>query len=151
MSDSKTTAKAQDYLTHMTKGKVTGADSLVKDGKLNITSHRSRTVNHLAVANEMIKVITTTPGLPTMCRKIMCLRILNPGITDMGVALSVGLRVDVVRKYEAEGKHRVSEYMKSTDIADNIEKFNTDRIIQNELKNMNKQGDKNPLKFDVKA
>lgn len=150
MSESKKSQEASEYLLRATKGKVSGADSLVKDGKLNITSHRSNTINHLAVANDMIKVINTMPGLPTMCRKVMCYRILNPGITDMGVALSLSLRLDVVRKYETEGKSRVAEYLRRTDIDDNIDKFNADRIIQNELKNMNKQGNKNPLKFDIK-
>lgn len=145
MSESKTSIEAKKHLLHATKGKIGGADSLVKNGKLNINQHTSKTIDHMGVANEMVKIITKTPGLPVKCRQVMCYRILNPGITDMGIALSMAMRVDEVRKYENEGRNHVIEHMKSTDINYNIEKFNADRIIQNELMNMNKQGKSNPL------
>ena len=104
----------------------------------------------MAVANDMIKIINTAPGLPQICRKVMCHRILNPGITDLGIALSMGMRIDTVRQYELEGKKRVADFMKKTDIVEARGRFDVDRAIQNELRNMNKQGAKNALIYDTK-
>lgn len=138
-------------IERITKKPFNQSDVRNRQGGINYTGKKSpETRDHVAIANEMIKIINTTPRLPTVCRKVMCFRILNPGITDMGIALSMMLRVDVVRKYEAEGKAIVSEYMKKIDLTDAHGKFDVDASIQNELRNMNKQGKKNALIYDRK-
>jgi|SRR5665213_77305 len=138
-------------IERITKKPFKQADVRNAQGGINYTSKKaSETRDHIAIANDMIKIINTTPRLPQMCRKVMCYRILNPGITDMGVALSTGLRVDVVRQYEKEGKAIVGEYMRKIDLTDAHGKFDVDASIQNELRNMNKQGKNNALAYDTK-
>ena len=138
-------------IERITKKPFNQSDVRTKDGRVNYTGKKApETRDHVAIANEMIKIINTTPRLPEMCRKTMCYRILNPGITDMGIALSMGCRVDVVRQYEREGKAIVGDYMKKIDLTDARGKFDVDASIQNELKNMNVQGDKNALMKDIK-
>ena len=150
MKDSRTVKKAEDFITHTTKAPVVDK-AIAGGGKLNVDKWTSKEYNHLAIAEEAIAIINTCPNLSKMSRAVMNYRILNPKITDMGVALSTGLRITEVRKYEQEGKQKVTEFLKKTDLQNQRAKFSADEIIQNELRNMNKQGKLNPMGFDTKA
>lgn len=149
--ESKSAAHARKEIERITKKPFKQKDVRNKQGGINYTKTSApEAYNHIAIANDMIKIINTTPGLSQMCRKVMCYRILNPGITDIGIALSMGIRADVVNKYEAEGKNRVAEFMKRCDLDGARKDFDIDTVVQNELRNMNKQGTKNALIYDTK-
>lgn len=142
---SKLVKKAEDYLLHSTKGKASGASHIVKDGNIKYTKRNKETISHVETANALLKIINVTPGLSSISRKIMSTRLINPGISTLSIALQLGLRELDVKRYEDEGKNRVKDYIKFHSMESNIEKFNTERVIANELKNLNKTGKANPM------
>lgn len=145
MSDSKEVEKAENFLLHATRGKTSGASHIVKNGKIQYTKRNKETIDHAQTANTILKLINITPGLSIKSRKIMSMRIINPGISTLSVAIQFGIREFDVKKYEEDGKNKVKEYISHCSTQESINKFNTERIIENDLKNLNKQGNANPL------
>lgn len=107
----------------------------IQDGMIQVDSRKRTTVNHVATANTIIKFINITPGLHPMSRKIMTMRIANPGIKFGTIGLACGLRDYEVRQYEKDGIHRVKNYMETYSVQDGINKFNTQATVEQAVKN----------------
>lgn len=100
-------------------------------------NYAKKNIDHVNLANTLLKFINTTPGIHPMSRKIINKKICAPGITDMQVALTYGLRVNEVRAFELDGINRVEQELRKTSLQDGINKFNVERAIQTEIKNQN--------------
>lgn len=131
------------YIEHHNKKKFTQKD-LVKNGKIVVDDVTKKTYHHSEVANQMLKVINMTPGISRTTKQVMSMKIINPGISDMKVALSLGMREVDVYKYEEQGKIACTAFMRRVSLQECTDKFNVDEAIQKELKNMNKM-QANPL------
>lgn len=134
----KTADEARKYIEQTTKAPVKDSPiELTKRGEIKVDKHTKNTINHTDLANAMIKYIAITPGINPLSRKIMTSKIINPGMTNLTFALKFGMREEEVRLYEVEGKMRVMGFLNRISSQDAINKFNTERTIQNEVKNLN--------------
>lgn len=146
MSDSKTTNKAEDYIRYATKQEVKQRDIKVDEhGRICVDKHKSIKVDHVALANNFIKLANVVPGISAIGRKIITTRLLNPGISTTGIGLSVGMRDDEVLKYERDGINRIKEFIGRTSFQEANDKANRDRLVDEAVKNLNLQGKENSL------
>ena len=134
---SKKANNAVDYIQRTTKSDFK-EKSLVNEGKIVVDSYDKKTYQHEVVANQILKIINVVPGLSKMAKQVMSMKIVNPGISNMQVALACAIREEDVKKYEKHGKEMCAVFMKRCSVEDAQGKFNADRIIENEIKNLNK-------------
>jgi len=135
MSDSKRADEAKDFIERTTKREL---KSNISKNDIKFTQGRQEHLSHTDTANALLKIINVTPGIPVLSRKVMSMRIINPGITVLAVALELGIRELDVVKYEKAGKSRVKDYIDRCSLQEHTDKFNVERSIENELKNLNK-------------
>lgn len=110
-----------------------------QDGKINVDRKRSIKVDHLETANVLLKLINVTP-MHYMCKRIMTFKIQNPGIDNLRVAWTFGIQTSDVVKYEADGKKACMAYMKKTSLQEGVDKFNSEQIVSNAVKNLGVNG-----------
>lgn len=128
--------EAEKYIRQNTKGKMDDK-SLgieVEDGKICVDSTKSIRADHLVLASSLTKFIEMTPGMHPISKKIMKLRIVNPGYTSDTVAIVLGLRKLEVEAYEQDGKNRVKEYMRTTDFNDCVNSANRSSIVEHAIR-----------------
>lgn len=105
---------------------------------LKVDQRKSTKVSHVEMANTLLKYINIVPGISTVGRKVMSMKIVNPGINMDQVAIALGLRVHECIAYERDAMERVKNYMRSLSVQEGINKFNTERLVENEVKNLNR-------------
>lgn len=141
---SKSAKQAEDYIRYTTRQNVKQRDLIDEYGNIKVDSRKSTTINHVELANTIIKLVGVVPMSP-YSRKVLLLKVSNPGITMTGVSLQTGLLAHEIKAYEKEGINRVSDYMRRTDIQEGIDRFNRDSTVENAVKNLNMQGKDNSL------
>lgn len=143
---SKIAKRAEDYIRYTTKQEVKQREIKVDEqGRLCVDKRKSTRIDHKALANQFVKLAGVVPGITPLGRKIITTRLLNPGISTMGIGLSLGMRDAEVLKYERDGLHRIKMFMASNDLAEAAEKANKDRLVTDAVKNLNLQGKSNSL------
>lgn len=146
MSDSKTTKNAEDYIRYTTKQDVQQREIKVDDqGRICVDKHKSITVDHVALATGIIKLVNAIPGIHQISLKVISTRILNPGISTTGIGISMGMRDDEILNYEKDGLNRVKEFLGRTSLGEAVEKSNRDNLVDEAVKNLNLQGNNNSL------
>jgi hypothetical protein len=129
--------EAEKYIQRHAKGKAPNS-SLgieVEDGKINVDSRKTIHADHMRLAESLTKFINMTPNMNPISKKIMTMKIVNPGYTSDSVAIILGLRKVEVEAYELDGKNRVKEYMCTTDFNDCIKKFEQNGVVERAVKN----------------
>ncbi len=144
MSDSKTTRNAEDYIRYVTKQDVKQRDLVDANGRIHVDSHKSTTINHAALANDFVKLAGIVP-MSAISRKIIQMKLVNPGITMTGVSLQTGLLAHEIKQYEKDGINRISDFIRRTSIEEAKEKANSDSAVEVAVKNLNLQGKENSL------
>ncbi len=146
---SQTAKEAEKYIQYTTKQDPTKNQLQINEqGQIKVDKRTNTTINHVALANNFVKLAAIVP-MPTVSRKIIQLRLVNPGITITGICLQTGLRSAEVGLYEQEGVNLIKDYLKKTDLQAAIDKANKTSSIDSDIKNLNKQGKHNSL-FDGK-
>ncbi len=143
---SKSAKQAEDYIRYATKKDVVHKE-LVQDGKIKVDSRKSTTIRHAELANNFVKLASIVPMSP-ISRKIIQLRLVNPGISITGVSLQTGLLAHEIKAYETEGLKRITQYLDKTSLQEATDKFNTERTVEHAVKNLNMQGKDNSLLLD---
>ncbi len=149
---SKIAKQAESYIKYETGVDLTkqSAVELDEHGAIKVDRRTSKTVNHVACANDLIKLAGIVP-MPEKSRSIIQLKIVNPGIQMAGVCLFMRMRAEDVKNYETEGLNRIKDYLKNIDLNKNmseaVEKYNKDTASSKvtEALNLNLQGSKNSL------
>lgn len=145
-NQSKSAKKAQDYIQYATRQEVKHKDLKIDEhGRICVDSHKSIKIDHIALAEQFIKMANIVPGITTISRKIITTRIMNPGISTTALGLSVGMRDTEVLAYERDGLNRIKEFIGRTSFQEAVEKSNRDNIVTDSVKNLNLQGTKNSL------
>ncbi len=143
---SKAAHQAEDYIRYTTKQEVKQKDLKLDDqGRICVDKHKSIRIDHVALAQQIIKYVSITPGIHPLAIKIIHTRIMNPGISTTGIGLSVGLRDAEVLAYERDGLNRTKEFISRTSFEEGVEKANRDGIVDEAVKNLNLQGANNSL------
>lgn len=146
MKDSKSARTAENYIRYTTKQEVKQRDIKVDEkGRICVDKHHSIKVDHVALANNFIKLASVVPGISNIGRKIITTRLLNPGISTTGIGLSIGMRDDEVLKYERDGISRIKEFIGRTSFQEANDKANRDKLVDDAVKNLNLQGQNNSL------
>lgn len=141
----KSARQAEDYIRYTTKKDVQQKNIGVDEhGRIRVDRHKTTTINHVALANNFVKLASIVPMSP-ISRKIIQLKLVNPGISMTGVSLQTGLLAGEIKAYEKDGINRISDFIRRTSLQEATDKFNTDRIIENEVKNLNVQGKENSI------
>lgn len=145
MSDSKTTNKAEDYIRYATKQDVQQRELKVDEqGRICVDKHKSTTINHVAVANNFVKLAAIVP-MNAMSRKIIQMKLVNPGISVTGISLQVGLLAHEIKQYERDGLNRITDFIRRTSLQEATDKANSDSAVEYAIKNLNVQGKDNSL------
>lgn len=144
-SYSKTGLAAVDQIQHATKKEYKQKELKLDDsGRILVDNHKHTHLNHVGLANAIVKFANIVPGIHGLARKIISMRIVNPGISTTQIGLSFGLRDIEVLKYEREGINRIKSFLATTSLQEASNKFNVERAIMNEVKNFNMMKN-NPL------
>lgn len=153
MDDKSKIAKtAESYIKYETGVDLDKEKKLELDeqGRIKVDKRRSTTINHVACANDLIKLAGIVP-MAKKSRDIIQLKLVNPGIQMAGVCLFMRMRKEDVINYEQEGMNRIKDYLKNIDLKKNlsqaVEKFNKDSntLTAADVLNLNLQGNKNSL------
>lgn len=146
MKDQSNKAKAaEDYIRYATKQDVHQKQiELDAQGRIKVDQYKSKTINHVELANTFVKLASVVP-MHKISRRIIQMKLVNPGISVTGISLQTGLRSNEIKAYETDGINRIVDYMKKTDLQESTDKFNAERVIEAEVKNLNLQGNKNSL------
>lgn len=92
-------------------------------------------VNHEGIANSFMKLVTMTKMSP-ISRKVMIMKMENPGISNMRVAITCGLMEPEVIKYEKEGIESCKKTLNKYSMQDSIDKANTDGIVEDAVRKL---------------
>ena len=92
-------------------------------------------IDHANLVNSLVKFVSFV-RMPDIAKNIMLFKLARPGLTNMQIALQWGMRITDVDSYEAEGKARVAQALSSTTLQDAINKFNTERHVEEAVKNI---------------
>lgn len=142
---SSTARKAEDYIRYATKKEVKQKEiRLDEHGRICVDKHKSTVIDHKALASNFVKLASVVP-MSAISRKIIQMKLINPGISMTGVSLQMGLLAHEISAYEKEGLNRISEYIRRTSLQEASEKANTDSAIERAVKNLNLQGKDNSL------
>lgn len=120
-----TAQQARNYLTRHTKGQICDNDFglQVKDGIIKTNLQKKVRVDHVKTAEALVKFINMTPMLNKISRKIMTLKITNPGISIERISILCALRKDEIDAYEVEGVQVVRNFMRMVSIDDGVKAF----------------------------
>ncbi len=142
---SKIAKDASNYIQYTTKKNVSDQQLKIDDqGRICVDKYKKTTINHVAVANNFVKLANVVP-MPSLSRKIIQLRLVNPGITITGICLQTGLVAGEVKLYEQEGVNRIKAYLQKTSLQEATDKFNSESAVEYAVKNLNMQGKDNSL------
>lgn len=146
MDDKSKIAKdASKYIQYTTKKNASEQELKIDEqGRICVDKYKKTTINHVALANNFVKLANVVP-MPPLSRKIIQLRLVNPGITITGICLQTGLLATEVKLYEQEGINRMTSYLRKTSLQEATDKFNTDSAVEYAVKNLNMQGKDNSL------
>lgn len=92
-------------------------------------------INHVELCNTLAKIVCVIQ-MPDKSKEILLMKIANPGLKNMEIALQSAMRVMDVDLYEAEGKHRVAQFLTKHTPQEAIDQFNMSREITNSAKNI---------------
>ena len=120
----KNTEDAEKFIVDLLKD-----DKSLSDDK---EKQRAITINHVPLANAFTKLIATAP-ISSICKKVMIVKIMNPGITEIRVAIILGIKTKDVKRYEQEGLHICKELLKRVDLQGATNKYNAEEQIQREV------------------
>lgn len=144
-NQSKSANKAEDYIRYETRQEVKQREiKLDEHGRICVDKHKSTTIDHKALASNFFKLAQVVP-MSRISRKIIQLKLVNPGISITGVSLQTGLLAHEINEYEKDGINRISEYIKKTSLEEASGKANRDAAVEIAVKNLNKQGKENSL------
>ncbi len=144
-NQSKSAKQAEDYIRYTTKQDVKQREIKLDDqGRICVDKHKSTTINHVALANNFVKLASIVP-MSQISRKIIQLKLVNPGITMTGVSLQTGLLAHEIKSYEKDGLNRMSDFIRRTSLQEATNKANSDSAIEYAIKNLNMQGKENSL------
>lgn len=144
-NQSQTAKSAEDYIRYTTKQAVHQRDIKVDEqGRICVDKRVSKTINHVALANNFVKLASIVP-MGRISRKIIQMKLVNPGISYTGISLQTGLLAHEIKAYEREGINRIEAYLKRTDLQEAIDKTNRDSAVEHAVKNLNVQGKDNSL------
>lgn len=137
--------KAEDFIKYQTGANESSPNiSVDKQGRINVDRVRKIRIDHKHVASDILKMVHIIPNMSLNSRRVMSIRVMNPGITTMGISLSTGLPELSVKQYEREGLEKIKDHLRKTKYDDVVEKAVKD--IKNEkIDNYNLQGQKNSL------
>lgn len=122
----------EEYLKHELKtDKPVADDKALKDIKFNKVN-----IDHTALNNTLAKLVCIVP-MPEKSREVLLYKLANPGITNMQIALTNGLRITDIIMFEEEGKARMKRYMDRYSEQDMVSKANANETILNEVRNIN--------------
>lgn len=96
-------------------------------------------IDHVEMANTLVKFIASTPNLNTISKKIMIKKICNPGLTNLAIAIQFKMREHDVDLFEEEGKYVCGQWLKVCTSQEAIDRVNANRIITDEIKNLKAQ------------
>ena len=96
-------------------------------------------INHKEAAHTMVAVVRLTPMHPLL-KRVLSLRLLGTEplfipLTQLQVAITLGMKEDKVIEAEKEGKHLVSQYMKQVSIDDTLNKYSQNSKDEKDLRN----------------
>lgn len=140
--------EAEKYIQQETGHVQKAADIKVdENGQIVVDKRRKITINHAGVANDITKIANMVPGLSPMSRKVLSIRVINPGITTMGISLATGISEMDVKAYERDGLERIKGYLRDNlNYKDAAEKAAKDNVVSRAIAGeLNKQGSKNSL------
>lgn len=144
-NQSRSSKQAEDYIRYTTKQDVKQKEIRVDEqGRICVDKHKTTTINHAALANDFVKLASMVP-MSRISRKIIQLKLVNPGISMTGVSLQTGLLAHEITKYEKEGLNRITDFIRRTSLQEAKDKFNSDSTIEDAVKNLNVQGKENSL------
>jgi hypothetical protein len=115
--------EAEEYIKRHAKGRAVDLGIETSNGKITVDSHKRVQVNHVKMAEVLLKFINTTPGLSMMSRKVMTLKIGQPGISIERLSILCALRKNEIEAYELEGKQIVKDFMRRSSIEDGVNSF----------------------------
>lgn len=141
---SKSAHKAEDYIRYVTKKDVKQRELVDANGKIHVDSHKSTTINHVALANDFVKLAGIVP-MSQVSRKIIQMKLVNPGISMTGISIQTGLLAHEIKQYEKDGINRISDFIRRTSIEEAKEKANSNSAVEVAVKNLNLQGKDNSL------
>lgn len=145
MEHSKSSLKAIDHIQRTTKREFKQKElKLDEQGKILVDNHKHTHLDHAGLANALVKFANVVPGIHALSRKIISMRIVNPGISTTKIGLTFGMRDDEILKYERDGINRIKSFLATTSLQEASNKFNVERAIMNEVKNFNMMKN-NPL------
>lgn len=137
--------KAEDYIRYATKQDVKHKEiRLDEQGRICVDKHKSTVIDHKALASNFVKLASIVP-MSAISRKIIQMKLVNPGISMTGVSLQMGLLAHEINSYEKDGINRISEYIRRTSLQEASEKANADSSVKRAVKNLNVQGKDNSL------
>lgn len=121
--------EARKYIKKNSNNKVSDSDLgiQVENGRVKYATKKKITVNHVEMAETITKFIAMTPKMHILSRKIMTMKIVNPGMTTTQVGLALGLRDHEVTAYETDGKNRVKDFMRVAAVGDVIDTFHSNK------------------------
>ena len=112
----------------------TDTPDAMKDFNLDATGKKVH-IDHSNLVNSLVKFICFV-RMPDQSKEIMLMKLARPGLTNMQIAMQCGMRIVDVDLFEQEGKARVAQALSSTEIQDAISKFNTERHVEDAVKNI---------------
>lgn len=121
--------KTQDQLRNVLEGRQ------AKAALKQVNDDACPSVNHAAVASQVIKVVNSIRMDPFI-QKVMTLRVIGPLVTGherthLSIALELGASVDDVEQAEAAGIEIVNNLLQKVATPEFIEKFNRNRVAEN--------------------
>ena len=93
-----------------------------------------QTIYHVELCNTLAKIIAIT-RMPDLSKQIMLMKISNPGLQNMEIALKFAKRVTDIDLYEAEGKNCVASLLDKHSVQECIDRFNMNRVDEVNFKN----------------
>lgn len=105
---------------------------------------RKIVINHKEIANTFVKYINAIPDMPKECKMVMTLKIVNPGMTNMQVALGMGLMLGEVDELEIIGKRIVEKYLEVMPLQEGIDRFNRSEFMRRNVEALRLPPSNNP-------
>lgn len=123
--------EAKKYIKYQT-----GVD-LKDEDPLKVDRYVKHHYDHVGLANLILKFIHVVPGVHPIGKRVMQMRIMNPGITEMKISLLTGLRTHEYKLYERDALFKITKYIKQMSMQEATDKFNkensfNDYAVKNE-------------------
>ena len=134
--DSSNPKEAEKYIKAMT-GK---APDVTNDAK----GQKTVFIDHKVAANAMIKYINAIPDMPKICKTIMTMKLINPGMTNWQIALGMGMLIGEVNELETIGKEITKKYLEVYPVQEGIDKFNRSEFGRTDVEKLRLPESNNP-------